>query len=104
MSTLRIRPLKPALQAIAVQELNEVPHRVADDIESLRDWVLKQPHLHACTDDQFLLAFLRGTKFSLERAKQKFDRFYTLQASIPEVFNEHRVARDPLVLDIIRSG
>lgn len=104
MSSLRIRPLKPALQAIAMRELNEVPHRVADDIESLRNWVLKQPHLRACTEDQFLLAFLRGTKFSLERAKQKFDRFYTLQASIPEVFNEHRVARDPLVLDIIRSG
>ncbi|XP_064548893.1 retinol-binding protein pinta [Drosophila montana] len=104
MSTLRIRPLKPALQAIAVQELNEVPHRVADDIEALRDWVLKQPHLRGCTDQQFLLAFLRGTKFSLERAKQKYDRFYTLQASIPEVFNERRLATDPLVLDIIRSG
>ncbi|KAH8391736.1 hypothetical protein KR215_001085, partial [Drosophila sulfurigaster] len=104
MSTMQIRPLKPALQAIAIEELNEVPHRVAEDIAALRDWVLKQPHLRACTEDQFLLAFLRGTKFSLERAKQKFDRFYTLQASIPEVFNERRLATDPLVLEIIRSG
>ncbi|XP_034490928.1 alpha-tocopherol transfer protein-like [Drosophila innubila] len=104
MSLVHIRPLKPVLQAIAIEELNEVPHRVPDDIEALRDWVLKQPHLRACTDDQFLLAFLRGTKFSLERAKQKFDRFYTLQASIPEVFNEQRLTTDPLVLDIIRSG
>ncbi|XP_017858637.1 PREDICTED: alpha-tocopherol transfer protein-like [Drosophila arizonae] len=104
MNTLRIRPLKPALQTIAVQELNEVPQRVIDDVETLRDWVLKQPHLQGCTEHQFLLAFLRGTKFSLERAKHKYDRFYTLQASIPEVFNERRLATDPLALDIVRSG
>jgi len=54
--------------------------------------------------DQFLLAFLRGTKFSLERAKEKFDRFYTLQGTIPEVFNDRRLATDPQVLDIIRMG
>ncbi|XP_017005416.2 retinol-binding protein pinta [Drosophila takahashii] len=99
-----VRPLKPALQAICIKELNEVPQRVSQDIEALREWVLKQPHLRACTDDQFLLAFLRGTKFSLERAKEKFDRFYTLQGSIPEVFNDRRLATDPLVLDIIRMG
>ncbi|EDV31623.1 uncharacterized protein Dana_GF15442, isoform B [Drosophila ananassae] len=99
-----VRPLNPVLQAIACQELNEVPHRVPQDIEALREWVLKQPHLRACTEDQFLLAFLRGTKFSLERAKEKFDRFYTLQSSIPEVFNERRLATDPQVLDIIRMG
>ncbi|KAH8393770.1 hypothetical protein KR200_011314, partial [Drosophila serrata] len=99
-----VRPLKPALQAIAIKELNEVPSRVLQDIEALRDWVLKQPHLQACTEDQFLLAFLRGTKFSMERAKEKFDRFYSLQASIPEVFNERRLATDPQVLDIIRMG
>ncbi|KAH8238835.1 hypothetical protein KR038_004224, partial [Drosophila bunnanda] len=99
-----VRPLKPALQAIAIKELNEVPSRVPQDIEALKDWVLKQPHLQACTDDQFLLAFLRGTKFSLERAKEKFDRFYSLQSSIPEVFNERRLATDPLVLDILRMG
>ncbi|XP_016987465.1 retinol-binding protein pinta isoform X2 [Drosophila rhopaloa] len=99
-----VRPLKPALMAIAIRELNEVPHRVQQDIEALKEWVLKQPHLRACTEDQFLLAFLRGTKFSLERAKEKFDRFYTLQRSIPEVFNERRLATDPQVLDIIRMG
>lgn len=104
MNALRIRPLKPALQTIAVQELNEVPQRVIEDVETLRDWLLKQPHLRGCTDHQFLLAFLRGTKFSLERAKHKYDRFYTLQASIPEVFNERRLATDPLAVEIVRSG
>ncbi|XP_017069632.2 retinol-binding protein pinta [Drosophila eugracilis] len=99
-----VRPLRPTLQEICIKELNEVPQRLSQDIDALREWVLKQPHLRACTDDQFLLAFLRGTKFSLERAKEKFDRFYTLQASIPEIFNDRRLTTDPQVLDIIRMG
>ncbi|XP_068142173.1 retinol-binding protein pinta [Drosophila tropicalis] len=103
-STYNLRPLSAGLQQIAVDELNEVPQRVATDIATLRDWLDKQPHLCSCNDEQFLLAFLRGTKFSLEKAKQKIDRFYTLQKVIPEVFNEHRLADDPQVLEIIRAG
>ncbi|XP_030375540.1 retinol-binding protein pinta [Scaptodrosophila lebanonensis] len=103
-STVNIRALPAALQLVAVEELNEVPHRLPADIEALREWVLKQPHLCSCTEDQFLLGFLRGTKFSVEKAKHKIDRFYTLQAAIPEVFNEHRLADDPQVLEIIRMG
>lgn len=99
-----IRPLQPGLQQIAIEELNEVPSRVAADIAALREWVQLQPHLCSFLGDQFLLSFLRGSKFSLEKAKSKIDRFYTLQAAIPEVFNEHRLADDVQVLEIIRLG
>jgi len=99
-----IRPLPPALQKVAIEELNEVPSRVESDIATLKEWLQKQPHICACLEDQFLLSFLRGSKFSLEKAKQKIDRFYSLQAAIPEVFNEHRLAGDPQVLEIIRMG
>ncbi|KAH8371217.1 hypothetical protein KR093_006645 [Drosophila rubida] len=99
-----IRPLSPELQRVAIEELNEVPSRVSADIAAVRDWLQKQPHLCSCLTDQFLLGFLRGSKFSLEKAKHKIDRYYTLQAAIPEVFNEHRLADDPQVLEIIRMG
>ncbi|XP_062127774.1 uncharacterized protein LOC133840129 [Drosophila sulfurigaster albostrigata] len=99
-----IRPLPAGLQQVAIEELNEVPSRVSEDIAVVRDWLQKQPHLCSCLTDQFLLAFLRGSKFSLEKAKHKIDRYYTLQAAIPEVFNEHRLADDPQVLEIIRMG
>lgn len=99
-----IRPLTPALQEVAIRELNENPKQLADDVMRLRQWILSQPHLKARTNDQFLLAFLRGSKFSMERAKQKVDRYYTLKAAIPEVFNEKRMVDHPQVLEIIRMG
>ncbi|XP_054738286.1 alpha-tocopherol transfer protein-like [Anastrepha obliqua] len=99
-----IRPLSPALQKIAGEELNEVPSRVADDVLALRQWIHKQPHLCARTNDQFLVGFLRGSKHSLEKAKQKIDRYYTLKAALPEIFNERRQVDDPLVLEIVRLG
>ncbi|EDV96019.1 alpha-tocopherol transfer protein [Drosophila grimshawi] len=99
-----IRPLQEGLQRIAIEELNEVPSRISSDIATLREWLQRQPHLCSCLTDQFLLSFLRGSKFSLEKAKHKIDRYYTLQVAIPEVFNEHRLADDPQVLEIVRMG
>ncbi|KAJ0181738.1 hypothetical protein K1T71_002460 [Dendrolimus kikuchii] len=81
-----IRPLSPALAAKASAELNEDPRRVPDDIQHLKDWLAKQPHLKARTDDQWLLCFLRGCKFSLERTKEKLDLFYSLRSTAPEMY------------------
>lgn len=95
--------MSPELQRIAVEELNEVPERINDDIQALREWVLKQPHLKSRTSDQFLVAFLRGCKYSLEKAKQKIDKFYSLRSTIPEIYN-NRSIDDPKVLEIIKTG
>ncbi|XP_067627405.1 retinol-binding protein pinta-like [Eurosta solidaginis] len=99
-----LRPLPPALQKIAIEELDEVPSRVGDDVLALRKWINTQPHLCARTNDQFLVGFLRGSKNSLEKAKQKIDRYYTLKAALPEVFNERRQVDDPMVMEILRLG
>lgn len=99
----QLRPLTPKLQQRAIAELNEVPERLEDDIQALREWLEKQPHLRARSSDQFLVSFLRGCKFNMEKAKHKLDQYYTLQAGIPEVFN-NRSVDDELLLEIIRLG
>lgn len=80
-----IRELTPELAKIAKEELNENPNQVKDDIHHLKDWISKQPHLRARTDDQWLVAMLRGCKFSLERVKKKLDLYYTLRTKAPDV-------------------
>ncbi|CAH2104807.1 unnamed protein product [Euphydryas editha] len=82
-----IRSLSPELAEKARVELNEDPNRVASDLQYLKDWLSKQPHLRACTDDQWLVAFLRGCKYSLERTKEKLDLYYSLRTIAPDLFN-----------------
>lgn len=98
-----VRPLPPTLQKIAIEQLNEDPARVADDIQALKTWIEQQPHLRARTDDQFLLAFLRGCKFSLEKAKSKIDKYYMLRSKFPDLF-ALRDLDDPKIREIIKLG
>ncbi|XP_037952691.1 alpha-tocopherol transfer protein-like [Teleopsis dalmanni] len=83
---MALRQLPDYLQKTAIEELNEVPERIPADIEALKTWIQQQPHLTARTDEQFLIAFLRGCKYSLEKAKSKIDKFYTLRTQVPEMF------------------
>lgn len=101
--SLSIRPLSPELQEKAKQELNEVPERIAEDVAKIRDWLAKQPHLKCRSTDQFLVNFLRGSKYSLERTKEKLDLYYTVRTAMPEMF----MNRDPMLeksLELIRLG
>uniref|UniRef100_A0A1B0DFH3 CRAL-TRIO domain-containing protein n=1 Tax=Phlebotomus papatasi TaxID=29031 RepID=A0A1B0DFH3_PHLPP len=98
-----IRPISSDLAKVAKEELNEVPERISDDLEALREWIRKQPHLRARTDDQFLVTFFRGCKWSLERTKQKLDTFYTVRTALPDLIS-HRDPLEKRTLDVIRMG
>ena len=100
---VNIRPLDPALQKKAIDELNEDPERIEKDLETLREWIKKSPHIKCREDDQFLVNFLRGCKYSMEKVKQKFDLYHTLKTHVPELTRN----RDPTsekVLGAIRCG
>ncbi|GAB6024745.1 hypothetical protein CHUAL_009875 [Chamberlinius hualienensis] len=81
--------LSPELQKKAKDELKEDPARREEDIEILRQWITKQPYINGRTDDAFLLKFLRNAKFSIERAKEKIENYYTMKTAIPEWFSNH---------------
>ncbi|XP_026757244.1 alpha-tocopherol transfer protein-like [Galleria mellonella] len=81
-----IRPLPAELAEKARQELNEDSKTVSSDLQHIKEWIKKQPHLRARTDDQWLLAFLRGCKFSLERTKEKLDMYYALRTTAPDLY------------------
>lgn len=87
-----IRPLNDSLQIVAKEDLNEDPEKIDEALKTIREWIEVTPHLKARTDDQFLVAFLRGCRYNLEKTKKKLDLFYTLRTHIPELMLD----RDPL--------
>lgn len=98
-----IRPLNPELQNVAKTELREDADKIEEAVAEFRKWIESCSHLKARTDDQFLVSFLRGCKYKLEKAKTKLDMFYTLRTHMPELMLD----RDPLdrkLLAIIRLG
>lgn len=88
---LQIKPLPEELQTFACKELGEIPERIPEDLQALKIWIQQQPHLHACTQDQFLIQFLRDSKYSLERTKERIDQFYRLRSKLPDLLSTHEV-------------
>lgn len=99
----KIREISAELQEAAKRNLHEVPERIEADLAALKTWIDQQPHLNPRTDDQFLIAFLRGCKYSLEKTKSKLDKYYTLRTKYPELFNVTDV-NDPKFREIHRLG
>jgi hypothetical protein len=98
-----IRPLTKALAKIARDELNETPAGLTAGLKAIKDWLVTNPHLNCCTDDQFLVAFLRGCKFSLEKTKEKLDAYYTMQTAIPEMRDGHD-PMNPKIQHLLKQG
>lgn len=90
---MAVRQLTPELEERAKKELGEDPARRQEDINAIKTWLSKQGHLNANTEDQWILTFLRGCKFSLERTKEKIDSYYTFRTLLPEFFTN----RDPML-------
>jgi len=100
---LNIRKLSDELQSVACEELNEVPERIPADIDALRVWLSQAPHIRSRDDDQFLVTFLRGCKYSLEKAKKKIELYYHARTNTPEFFS-NRDPSDKFLQEIINLG
>lgn len=98
-----IRKLSDELQKVACEELNEVPERIQADVDALRSWLGQATHITARDDDQFLVTFLRGCKYSLEKAKKKIELYYVARTHTPEFFT-NRDPKDKFLQEIISLG
>lgn len=59
----------------------------AEEVASIQSWLKKQSHLPKLTNDQVLL-FLHSCHYSLERAKETIDNYYTFRTHAPELFTD----------------
>lgn len=100
---LDIRPLCTSLQIIARDELGEDPDKIEEFLVKIREWLAQTPHLKARKDDQFLVSFLRGCNYKLDKVKEKLDMHFTLKTHIPELLHG-RDPTDPKLREIIKLG
>ncbi|XP_025831031.1 alpha-tocopherol transfer protein-like [Agrilus planipennis] len=86
----------PDMQVMIRKELNENVETRQKDLEHMKDWLKKQPHLPDTWDEERIMTFLRGCKFSLEKCKRKLDMYFTMRAAVPEIFTNRDVTRPEL--------
>lgn len=60
---------------------------LAEDVEILRDWLKKQPHLPHDEEEHRLKMLLIINKFDLEKAKKKLDMYYSIKHLVPEFYD-----------------
>ncbi|KAF5291247.1 hypothetical protein FQR65_LT11425 [Abscondita terminalis] len=93
---MTLRSLTSELQKVANDELHEDVNRMQSDIEDIQKWIEKQPYLNIKIDEQLLVTFLRGCKWSLQKTKDKIQYFYAIRSLLPEFFEN----RDPFLPEI----
>ncbi|GBP00815.1 Alpha-tocopherol transfer protein-like [Eumeta japonica] len=77
-------------------ELKEDVNTRDQDLQHIKEWLRKEPHLPDEWDDGRLMTFLRGCSFSLEKCKRKLDMYFTMRAAVPEFFGDRDISRPEL--------
>ncbi|KAJ3641021.1 hypothetical protein Zmor_027550 [Zophobas morio] len=96
----------PDQQVLIRQALNEDVNTRDKDLEAIKEWLTKEPHLPDTWDDTMLMNFLRSCNFSLERTKRRLDKYFTVKAVVPEFFTDYDVASPEMrkILDVVEVG
>lgn len=99
-----IRTLTPELENFAQEQLNESPEAIKNGLEMLYKFLNDHPYIIARRDPQCLIVFLRGSKYDIEKAKEKLEASYKVQSQIPAFFRDRDITLDPRYINIIKKG
>ncbi|KAK5640002.1 hypothetical protein RI129_010813 [Pyrocoelia pectoralis] len=96
--------LSEEVQKIAKDELGEDKHCRDQALESMRHWVTHNPRILNCRlDSNFLLRFLRFSKFSVVQAQIALERYLLLRQSYGVVFHNLDITI-PKMSELLDSG
>lgn len=77
---MELGELSEEVLKIAAEELDENPETRATEIQTLRKRILLHPELKMCTDDAYLLRFLRAAAFDQEAAFTLINKYFEMKA------------------------
>ena len=76
MATNEVGVLDPEeLIKVAKDEVNEEPERIEKDINAIKEWLAKQPHLQGIRSGTYILRFLDSIR-DLTFFEKGYDRVY----------------------------
>lgn len=104
MSNGYVSSLDDDAKRYALENLNETEEKRDLALREIRRWLEEEKQdLHARLEDEYILPFLRGCKFNLEKTKAKLGNYYTMRRDRPEWFSN----RNPLlpeIQELVRMG
>lgn len=68
------------------EEMKKNPELKMSDIQILREWCEKQPHLPKI-QDILLVIFLHSNYFQIEPTKNTIENYFTIRTHVPEFFS-----------------
>ncbi|KAK9880116.1 hypothetical protein WA026_008631 [Henosepilachna vigintioctopunctata] len=91
MSKSYVCELPIVVQNYAEKMLNETEVARQNGFKEIKKWAADNPHLHIRTDEKYILPFLRGCKFNLDKTKKKMENFYLMRRDRTEWFKNRNV-------------
>ncbi|XP_011163312.2 alpha-tocopherol transfer protein-like [Solenopsis invicta] len=80
-------------------ECKRNPELKMSDLQMLKDWMDKQPHLPQIEMLYFVM-FLHSNYYRIEPTKKTIDNFFTIRTHLPEIFSN----RDPIAWKDLRQA
>ncbi|XP_014485937.1 PREDICTED: alpha-tocopherol transfer protein-like, partial [Dinoponera quadriceps] len=85
------------------EELKKNAELKLSDIQILREWCEKQPHLPKIQDME-LAIFLHCSYYHIETTKNKIENYYTYRTHMPEIFSNRDVLKVKRLRDAFKVG
>ncbi|KAF2896943.1 hypothetical protein ILUMI_09237 [Ignelater luminosus] len=101
MSSLELLQYSELEREKILKIYGRTPQNICQDIDSIKEWLEKQPHLPEIPDNKIIENFLLMNKFKIEKVKQKIDMYYSIRTLIPEFFDKN--PNSPAIQKIMNS-
>ena len=88
----------------AKKDLNENVKQREIDIENIKEWILKQTYMNSMVDDDFIIRFLRASKYSYAKTQEQIKNFWINRTEITKIFQDRSFEDDSVTMEIADLG